>query len=331
MSPDEDHRVGVAWGAFFVAFFAFIAWVDREDLTRSGWQLLLFTAAIILLGSALAIRACARLEGEGLRWLAINWGTSFWLVVAWILFVFSDRAVPWNWVLASSFIGFFLLAGRLHQKMVTKKEMQLLELEEAKRIDGLRVRDLLDWATEHYPPSVYQSISEGMISNEAKERWGVNDEVASGYASIVANEHADMVVHLREEQERRTKQTTMDQIDQLDPKPFEAFIGNLFRKMGYTVEDLPYVGDYGADLLAKRNEETIVIQCKKNSPGNNVGAPEVQKTAGAILKYKAAKAVVVTTSDFTVRAVEQARGTPVELWNREALWQLVKEVEQKSG
>lgn len=137
------------------------------------------------------------------------------------------------------------------------------------------------------------------------------------------------MARLRQEQERKIRETTMKEIDQLDPKQFEQFIARLFVKMGYNVEDLPFVGDYGADLLAKRGDETVVVQCKKYSLDNPVGAPEVQKTAGALVKYKAKKAVVVTTSDFTVRAVEQARGTPVELWNRDDLLQLVMKVEQK--
>ena len=41
----------------------------------------------------------------------------------------------------------------------------------------------------------------------------------------------------------------------LSPEDFEAFIGNLFRK-GYQVDNLQYVGDYGADLLAKKGGET---------------------------------------------------------------------------
>jgi len=113
---------------------------------------------------------------------------------------------------------------------------------------------------------------------------------------------------------------TIDEIlDGLSPRQFEDFIGLLFKSMGYEVTNLPYIGDYGADLLAKRNGETIVVQVKKFGLDHSVGAPEVQKTLGSIWKYNASRAVLITTSTFTTKAYEQASGAPIELWDREKL------------
>jgi len=117
---------------------------------------------------------------------------------------------------------------------------------------------------------------------------------------------------------------TLDKIlDGLSPHEFEDFIGLLFKSMGYEVTNFPYVGDYGADLLVKRNGKAIVVQVKKYGLENNVGAPEVQKTLGSIWKYKASEAILVTTSTFTARAYEQATGAPIELWNREKLKEML--------
>jgi hypothetical protein len=113
---------------------------------------------------------------------------------------------------------------------------------------------------------------------------------------------------------------TIDEIlDGLSPRQFEEFIGLLFKSMGYAVTNLPYIGDYGADLLVKRNGESIVVQVKKYGLGHSVGAPEIQKTLGSIWKYKASRAVLVTTSTFTSKAYEQANGAPIELWDRDKL------------
>lgn len=116
------------------------------------------------------------------------------------------------------------------------------------------------------------------------------------------------------------KWSTIDEIlDGLSPSQFEDFVGLLMRSMGYEVTNLPYVGDYGADLLAKRDKEIIVVQAKKYSLNNRVGAPEVQRTLGSIWKYNATRAMLVTTSRFTTESYEQAKGAPIELWDRDKL------------
>lgn len=116
----------------------------------------------------------------------------------------------------------------------------------------------------------------------------------------------------------------------LSPSTFEEFIGKLFELMGYSVENLPDVGDYGADLIARKDNDAIVIQCKQYSDGNHVGAEEVQKTLGAMWKYKANKSILVTTSSFTVRAEEQAKDAPIELWDKKILREMIEKYQIKS-
>lgn len=41
-------------------------------------------------------------------------------------------------------------------------------------------------------------------------------------------------------------------------------------------------------------------------------------------KYKANKAIFVTTSDYSDYAYEQARGAPIELWNYEKLCNMIE-------
>ncbi len=105
---------------------------------------------------------------------------------------------------------------------------------------------------------------------------------------------------------------------------FEQFIGALFQKMGYQTEVTRKTGDYGIDVIAKKGDDVIAIQVKKNSIGNNVGDIVVQNTLGGMWKYKANKAIIITTSDFTTMAHEQARSAPIELWNKKTLHQMVK-------
>jgi len=110
----------------------------------------------------------------------------------------------------------------------------------------------------------------------------------------------------------------------LNPYQFEEFIAKLFRKMGYSARKTPNTGDYGADVIAKKDDETILIQVKKYNEGNNVTPKEVQRTLGALWKYKANKAVFITTSSFTVRAKEIEKEAPIELWDKKILHKMVK-------
>jgi HJR/Mrr/RecB family endonuclease len=48
---------------------------------------------------------------------------------------------------------------------------------------------------------------------------------------------------------------------------------------------------------------------------------DVQRILGAMnyKDYSADRAILITTSDFTKMAIEQARGNPIELWNNAKL------------
>jgi HJR/Mrr/RecB family endonuclease len=94
--------------------------------------------------------------------------------------------------------------------------------------------------------------------------------------------------------------------------------------MGYEVTVARYSKDFGIDLICKKPNETVVVEVKKWKKGNNVGNETVRSILGAMLKIKADKAVLVTTSDYTVSVEEQARGLPVELWNSRKLSKLME-------
>lgn len=108
------------------------------------------------------------------------------------------------------------------------------------------------------------------------------------------------------------------------PREFEKFISTLFKKMGYDVELTPTTGDYGVDVVAKKDGNTVAIQVKKYEQGNLIGTQVVQQTLGAMWKVKADQSIIVTTSGFTVYAKEQAKEAPIELWDKKALHEMVR-------
>lgn len=111
----------------------------------------------------------------------------------------------------------------------------------------------------------------------------------------------------------------------LDPYEFEEFIAKLFDLRGYAVELTKKTGDYGIDIIARNTFESVAIQTKKYSIENKVGSIDIQKLIGAMhyKGYNVDRAILITTSDFTHNAIEQARGNSVELWNKEILHQVI--------
>jgi len=106
-----------------------------------------------------------------------------------------------------------------------------------------------------------------------------------------------------------------NRFQRLKPREFEELVANLFIKMGYNATLSQHVGDYGVDVLAEKGPDRIAIQVKRYAPDNKVGSPDVQKVLGSMFRYNANKAILITTSDFTEAAKEQARNAPIELWN----------------
>lgn len=108
------------------------------------------------------------------------------------------------------------------------------------------------------------------------------------------------------------------------PRQFEEFVSELFEIMGYSTSLTTLSKDFGADVIAKKDNDTIVIQVKRFRPDNKVGVKEINQVLGSMHPYNANRAIVVTTSDFTSDARKLARRAPVELWNRAKLYEQIE-------
>lgn len=62
---------------------------------------------------------------------------------------------------------------------------------------------------------------------------------------------------------RRMVQSGISEIDQMTGRQFEEYVGTLFTSQGYSHKYTPTTGDYGADLILKKGQETIVVQAKR--------------------------------------------------------------------
>ena len=94
---------------------------------------------------------------------------------------------------------------------------------------------------------------------------------------------------------------------------FEYFLADLLKKNGYETELTPKSNDYGADIIATRDNIKYAIQCKFYS--KPIGINAVQEVLGALQYYKCNVAIVATNNTYTNNALELAQKSNVILWD----------------
>jgi restriction endonuclease Mrr len=133
-----------------------------------------------------------------------------------------------------------------------------------------------------------------------------------------------------EEQNSRVRKALLAMLMDMDPYQFEYLIGDLLATIGY--EDVQVTrrsGDKGVDVVATLRMEGItdvktVIQVKRFKQGNNLSGAVVTQLRGSAEVDQ--RGLVITTSDFTRSAREEARAPnkmPVSLVNGEKLVDLL--------
>ena len=124
---------------------------------------------------------------------------------------------------------------------------------------------------------------------------------------IMRSAHQEVELSLRQE--------LLDRVIAAPPDFFERLIVNLLVAMGYggSLEDagrtLGKSGDGGVDGVIDQDAlglDRVYIQAKRYQQGNTVGGREIRDFFGSLDRFKAAKGLFVTTSDFTKDARETA-------------------------
>jgi len=122
-------------------------------------------------------------------------------------------------------------------------------------------------------------------------------------------------------EKRRALQTfdTRAELGTLTPEQFEKWCAARILEAGYRVEHVGGQGDHGIDLVAKRGDEVVVVQCKRNAGRRTVGEPQLRDVFGAMHAHGAQRAIVISAGWFSAPAREWAQGKPIELWDVERL------------
>jgi restriction system protein len=119
----------------------------------------------------------------------------------------------------------------------------------------------------------------------------------------------------------KLKKSGIHNIDKMDGREFEQYLGILFKEHGYLVNVTKASGDYGADLVISKDGRKIVVQAKRYS--KNVGLKAVQEAQASIAHYNASEAWVVSNSDYTAAAYILAKSNKVRLITRNELIEMI--------
>jgi restriction system protein len=104
-------------------------------------------------------------------------------------------------------------------------------------------------------------------------------------------------------------------IDEMSGVEFEEFVAAQLRTAGWGVTHTASTGDYGVDLIAKRDGACMAIQCKRQAKA--VGVAAVQQVVAGALHHGCNQTVVVTNQGFTKAARRLATTHRCRLVGRE--------------
>jgi restriction system protein len=110
-------------------------------------------------------------------------------------------------------------------------------------------------------------------------------------------------------------------MEEITPEDYEHLCADLLRKAGWDAEVTSQTGDQGVDVLARRSQIVVALQCKLYF-GNPVGNRAVQEAHAAAGYSDADYAVVVSNRDFTKAAEQLARKLGVLLLHHSELGDL---------
>jgi hypothetical protein len=71
----------------------------------------------------------------------------------------------------------------------------------------------------------------------------------------------------RIERKRLATLSSLQTLRALSPQAFENEVAKMFRRMGYAVEQTPYVNDHGRDAIMTKNGKKIILECKRYADG----------------------------------------------------------------
>jgi hypothetical protein len=111
----------------------------------------------------------------------------------------------------------------------------------------------------------------------------------------------------------------------MTPRQFEDAIAELFRRLGYKVNQTPFTKDGGKDAIAWKDGRKFLIECKRYEITTSVGRRDIQIFVAAIQDEKAESGFYVNTGVFTRDATSYAEQKGLTIYDRSRFPILVNE------
>jgi hypothetical protein len=105
----------------------------------------------------------------------------------------------------------------------------------------------------------------------------------------------------------------MAQLRILSPNEFEDTIAAMFERLGFEVEQTPYVSDHGRDAIMYHDGNKILLECKRYGEETTSDRPQLQIFHSAIVSDRAAAGFFVTTGRVTSGAIEFAKNSSITI------------------
>lgn len=128
---------------------------------------------------------------------------------------------------------------------------------------------------------------------------------------------------------RERPRAGMTPIDGMSGVEFEGYVAARLRRAGWQVRFTPAVGDYGVDLIAEKDGQSVAIQCKRH--GKSVGVAAVQQVVSGALHHGCTRSLVVSNQEFTTAARQLAYTHRCQLIGRRALQAWVPPPSQRAS
>ena len=101
----------------------------------------------------------------------------------------------------------------------------------------------------------------------------------------------------------------LKELRKLTPQKFEDEIAQMFKRLGYVVQQTPYSNDGGRDAILTKEGEKILLECKRYGESSVSGRPDLQKFHSAIVTDGAKFGFFVTSGSCSDDAIKFA-GSP---------------------
>jgi len=275
-------------------------------------------------------------EGDDL-WGLIE-GLGGFYVLYLILQYFINRANFWRWLVYGLLLVIILIVSIIGWKELKYRRKQ-------KRLDNL-LNDIKKVGLEEY---IQNFIRRFGLERRKGNVWSYRDYsfdwnrlddfrkfLRDKKIKISLNNWNDtslLLQHYIQDKEEKLTRESMgmppQKFSKLTATNFEMLIYRLFEVMGYSVQHTGKTGDQGADLIANKGQERVLIQAKRYLDFS-VGNDAVQQAVAAKNHYDCNKAIVVITSRFTPEAIELSKTNNVELVSKKRLQEMLLEYLKES-